>query len=1515
MTGDAATDAAVRAWAVAHARTVGRSGDGVDRGAPAGEAASTGEEREWPEQVVFREEKALRGHSDWVWSVAWSPDPRRLLLATASGDGTARIWDPHTGENLHTFTEHTDLIWSVAWSPDPHHPLLATASEDSTVRIWDPRTGQTLHTLTEHTDMVMSVAWSPDPHHPLLATASRNGAQIWDPDTGQTIRTIYASRGWFGSVAWSPGPHHLLVSAGPGRTAHTWNPDTGETLHIFPGHTSDVCAVAWSPDPHHPLLATTSNDGTARIWDPHTGQTLHTLTGHTSWVRSVAWSPDPHHPLLATTSYDHTARIWNPHTGACLATMEHPSEVGAVAFITMPDGRLALATGSGDGIARIWTTEPPRPTPAPPTPRLAHATMTTTNRTPASEPTDTRTDEPFSRSLARQRPLLATGSEDDTVRVWDPETGQTLQTITGHTNAIISVAWLPDPHHPLLATAGRDGTARIWDPHTGQTLHTLTGHTGEVWSVAWSPDLHHPLLATAGHDGTARIWDPHTGQTLHTLTSHNGWVYSVAWSADPDHPLLATAGDDQTARIWDPDTGRILRTLRHTSSVWSTAWSPDPHDRLLATACTDGTVRIWERRTGQILHTLTGHTGAVWSVAWSRDPDHPLLATGGADNTVRIWDPGTARTLRTLRGHTNWIQSVAWSPDPHRPLLASAGNDHTVRIWDPESGEVLHTLTGHTSGIRTVAWLPPLNQHLDSTGAAPHATTPLPGRPTTRSLLTLGTRRHWIPLGLLTDLTTLTSPTIPAVPTPTPAASTTTTPAPPPLHNPILRALTHHPALQRLRSLGWPPPARGAFAALLTHTAPPDARYTPPPDAAISDLRDALDRALTGEPAATVTAVTAPVLDELSRNADAVTDKTLTLLTLLGPEACAADPMLPLTLHHHAAHLPTLPPGGHQLITHEADAAAARAALLNAQATARSPGRSGTTRHGPLTTATPTQLALPEPLLTLQHARGQLLHYGHPAQEPPSLIPLTIVLDTTPPTYGPCEAVLRLLAHLITTTLWAGGRQPTVITTTDPLHVRTLTHPADLVRLWSSRTLAPPIPALAAAVKTAADATVHPVLLLTTAHTAAELIALRHAVPTPRTQFATTHSPGTAPPLPPTGAHHHTLTTAPPPTSRQFDALIRRILTTAAQSVSAPRMAAALAPDPPSERGTAPAAGPTAAPRIPDRLRPQRPLPDAPAAELEFRLVERLPGPDGRVTAVSCVAAPDGTILIATGSSSGAVLLWGGRPGDGDARRPRLVANHSGTVFALAWTATHDELLLASGSYDGVRTWSPARGRGRTVSGRTGDLRALGWTHDGAGRPFLTAADSTGAVWLWDTETGACTGNLALHEAPTRSVQWVAAPDGRSLLATTVDSSARIWDGRQGRRLHMLVGHASDVLCTAWSDPESGPLLATGSTDGTARIWDGLNGVCLRTLVGHTDTVAAVAWTHAADGRPLVVTGGKDRAVRVWDALSGGLKATLVHPQPVNSVSATALPDGGVLVVTGSDDATTRVYRCDAADS
>jgi len=274
---------------------------------------------------------------------------------------------------------------------------------------------------------------------------------------------------------------------------------------------------------------------------------------------------------------------------------------------------------------------------------------------------------------------LASGSEDQTVKVWSLDAKEPPVTLLGHGQQVNAVAFSPDGRRLASGsgdwTAGKAGEAKVWDLSTGKELFSLKGNKGAIAGVVFSPDGR--LIATAGWDGTLRLWDSATGKELRRM-DHKNAVKCVAFS--PDGKQIAVGAyahtSDPSITLWNVADGRKLGTLSGTASVLGVAFSPD--GRQLVSAGWDHTARIWDVSRARELFVLRGHKEVVHSVAFS--PDGSQVASAAIDGMVKLWNSQSGDELFTLRGHSGSVFGVAFSPGGG--CLASAGSDRTVKLWD-----------------------------------------------------------------------------------------------------------------------------------------------------------------------------------------------------------------------------------------------------------------------------------------------------------------------------------------------------------------------------------------------------------------------------------------------------------------------------------------------------------------------------------------------------------------------------------------------------------------------------------------------------------------------------------------------------------------------------------------------------------------------------------------------------------------------------------------------------------------
>jgi hypothetical protein len=242
------------------------------------------------------------------------------------------------------------------------------------------------------------------------------------------------------------------------------------------------------------------------------------------------------------------------------------------------------------------------------------------------------------------------------------------RTLEGHSDSVSGVALTADGRRVL--SASDDNTVKVWDVDSGLELRALEGHCSFVNGVAVSRDGR--LAVSASHDRTLKVWDVESGRELRTLEGHYWGVNGVAMSGDGR--MAVSASWDLPLKVWDVESGRELRSLKgHSAGIYGAAMSED--GRLAVSASHDRTLKVWDVESGRELRTLIGHVAAVTGVALTADGRRAISASD--DSTLKVWDVESGRELRTLEGHSYSVNGAAVSADGRRAV--SASSDHTLK--------------------------------------------------------------------------------------------------------------------------------------------------------------------------------------------------------------------------------------------------------------------------------------------------------------------------------------------------------------------------------------------------------------------------------------------------------------------------------------------------------------------------------------------------------------------------------------------------------------------------------------------------------------------------------------------------------------------------------------------------------------------------------------------------------------------------------------------------------------------
>ncbi|MEA5466389.1 protein kinase domain-containing protein [Leptothoe sp. PORK10 BA2] len=269
--------------------------------------------------------------------------------------------------------------------------------------------------------------------------------------------------------------------------------------------------------------------------------------------------------------------------------------------------------------------------------------------------------------------MLASGGWDDTVNLWNIQTGQLTMSLTGHARGINGVAF--SPQGQVVASCSDDDTIRLWNAGSGNPLRVLKGHRHDVTSVAIGQ--RGSVLVSGSEDRTMGVWSLGDGKLLKVLSGNVGMIRCVDIS--PDEQLVVSGGLDNKIRLWQLGTGEVFRVMPgHLNAVNDVTISLD--GRLIASAGKDRCIKLWSLRSGNLIHTLKGHTGEVNAVAIA--PNQRTVVSASGDGYIKVWDTKTGELVETFSDHGNSVTAIAIHPNGR--YMASASSDKTIKLWHKE---------------------------------------------------------------------------------------------------------------------------------------------------------------------------------------------------------------------------------------------------------------------------------------------------------------------------------------------------------------------------------------------------------------------------------------------------------------------------------------------------------------------------------------------------------------------------------------------------------------------------------------------------------------------------------------------------------------------------------------------------------------------------------------------------------------------------------------------------------------
>lgn len=633
--------------------------------------------RNWEHRYLTRQAQGtpfhLEGHAGQYMTAAFSPDGQ--WIAAGGQDRIVHLWDASAGRHVKQLHGHPHMIIRVSFSSDGQR--LATLGIEGTLNVWDLRSEQPLRRIQVPQPPHWSLEY--DPTGNWLATGSQDGTvRLWDCETGEEKLKFRAGNGQARGLSFHPDGSRLAVAVWTNRIGELKVFDTteGKELFAMDGNRTYCQVIRHSPDGRY--LATGTHPG-VQLWDAATGARVRSWEYKGETLQDLKFTPDG--ARLVAGSFDKSLRVFDVREGKELAVYRgHQFKLHGIDV--SPDGSRVVSVGMEERNSeiKVWNiTEPP-----------GDALLRS------------HTDRPNYLVFNPQGTLLATGSNDRTIKIWDVRTRQVLHTLRGHGFSLFGVEFNHSGTRLISWSfdAARKPELFLWNVAEGKKLGEIRGgHTDWIMEATWSPD--DQFIATASKDGTAKIWDAATLQEVTTLTGHTGEVHGVSFHPTDNLLLTVSNGDDRTGKpgqaiYWRVPTWERVNVQEQTVGQDAPGmFSPD--GRWILGRGRTGEVVVRNPEDGRIKWVLRGHNEQLSGTVANYDGSR--LFTASYDHTLKVWDLNDGKEIFTLLLGDVTLIPTNTAVHPDDQLVVQGLSDHTARVLDATLDEEECWLRGHNGPI------------------------------------------------------------------------------------------------------------------------------------------------------------------------------------------------------------------------------------------------------------------------------------------------------------------------------------------------------------------------------------------------------------------------------------------------------------------------------------------------------------------------------------------------------------------------------------------------------------------------------------------------------------------------------------------------------------------------------------------------------------------------------------------------------------------------------------------------